>query len=170
MAADVLYDPVVAEQPPRALGQVHVRAVQPRLHGMQPDVDDVVVPGQHVLLQRGHLEPLHRVVQQLVQHVAAPFHLGVVVGRGVVVLTVGDGIDEAVRVLPERTEEIGLDEVYHVIIWNNRRKNSYSVICKSFGFKDPFKQLAKCVCNTFFSRLTLLSFISTIKKCFSKIR
>ena len=59
---------------------------------------------------------LHTAGQRLVQDMRALLHQLDVIGRGVLVLAVDDGIDEAIEELFLRAQQRRLDEVHHTVI------------------------------------------------------
>ena len=59
---------------------------------------------------------LHTARQGLVQDMRAFLHQLDVIGRGVLVLAVDDGIDEAIEELFLRAQQRRLDEVHHTVI------------------------------------------------------
>ena len=59
---------------------------------------------------------LHTASKHLVQDVSASFHECNVSGGRVLVLSVGDGINEAVHEFLSRPQQVRLDEAHHAVV------------------------------------------------------
>lgn len=66
--------------------------------------------------ERGQHHYLNSSIQHFVQHMRASLHDLDVAFRGVRVLSVGDGVHEAVQVLVVLAQQVRLHELYHAVV------------------------------------------------------